>query len=1243
MGPETDSMNLKVSELLKEVRLDASAIKSLDRAVSLVIDAIRAIPDQEVSSESTPAFIRDLRVPSDKVSFTFRSPEHVQVGGSHSIRSIAKPDVNIDLLIRMPKECFHEKDHLNHRYHAKRFLYLRVVEKSLKSCPVVRKIGWSTFQNEARKPVLFVFPVMEIAEHSEFFIRIIPTATSVFNVSRLNVTRNNVRAFSQGDVTQATPKYNSSIMEDMFLEENAEFVRKVFLEWKSLEEALILLKVTTSSLFEKGLSLQPLGHGNLSKEDMAQYLQLFSVVLGDASGHFNLTFRMTRTAFSALQDEASWTLNCIDKCRDGGFDEIFMTKVDFATKFDYCMRINLQGNARVHASDFCLDDECWRILWECEPWERHLIIKMIIEYILTKHFLLLKEDVVVIVDQLDFCLHLDGKDPISFSGGLIRAFEILAKRLRLLDDIPLRISSVQPLDPAFRHTSVLPPEPHPLAYENDFDRKPPNFTTTCIRPLEVMIQLEGSGNWPLDHVAIEKTKSAFLLKIGESLQDRWGVFCTASEDEVDVLMSGYAFCLRILHDRGLNLSSIQAGNDKVKSALSIDKELFIRSQHSSMINGLHGRFPTYGPVVRLAKRWVSSHLFSSFLAEEAIELVVAYLFLKPFPFHAPCSRITGFLRFLRLLSNYDWIFSPLIVDINDDFTLKDEKEINENFMLSRKSYEDNAQDVEPAMFLATSYDKASEAWTKFSPNRWLETIINVLVRKLVLQAIVFREYYNINDAFKQITADWGTRLTYMNLEKWYAAGIGTAAEPCINTEAYQALVLFRHTSVLPPEPHPLAYENDFDRKPPNFTTTCIRPLEVMIQLEGSGNWPLDHVAIEKTKSAFLLKIGESLQDRWGVFCTASEDEVDVLMSGYAFCLRILHDRGLNLSSIQAGNDKVKSALSIDKELFIRSQHSSMINGLHGRFPTYGPVVRLAKRWVSSHLFSSFLAEEAIELVVAYLFLKPFPFHAPCSRITGFLRFLRLLSNYDWIFSPLIVDINDDFTLKDEKEINENFMLSRKSYEDNAQDVEPAMFLATSYDKASEAWTKFSPNRWLETIINVLVRKLVLQAIVFREYYNINDAFKQITADWGTRLTYMNLEKWYAAGIGTAAEPCINTEAYQALVLFRASKDFHPYMPLGGALKSLEDARNKLMVNFDPVRYLLEDLKREFPDTFNVWCDSLGGDAIGLTWERKDLKKRGRDEADEIRRDPTDILREVGEVGKGFVKSVYLLKAPRFHR
>jgi len=42
---------------------------------------------------------------------------------------------------------------------------------------------------------------------------------------------------------------------------------------------------------------------------------------------------------------------------------------------------------------------------------------------------------------------------------------------------------------------------------------------------------------------------------------------------------------------------------------------------------------------------------------------------------------------------------------------------------------------------------------------------------------------------------------------------------------------------------------------------------------------------------------------------------------------------------------------------------------------------------------------------------------------------------------------------------------------------------------------------------------------------------------------------------------------------KPSKDFHPYMPLNkGAVKSLHDARDKLLVNFDPTTYFLRDLK-----------------------------------------------------------------------
>ncbi|BAF29266.1 Os12g0166500 [Oryza sativa Japonica Group] len=85
---------------------------------------------------------------------------------------------------------------------------------------------------------------------------------------------------------------------------------------------------------------------------------------------------------------------------------------------------------------------------------------------------------------------------------------------------------------------------------------------------------------------------------------------------------------------------------------------------------------------RLAKRWISAHLFSSFISEEAVELLVAYLFLKPYPFNVPSSRVAGFLRFLRLLSSFDWTFSPMIIDINNDFNLKDEKEINVSSLFS---------------------------------------------------------------------------------------------------------------------------------------------------------------------------------------------------------------------------------------------------------------------------------------------------------------------------------------------------------------------------------------------------------------------------------------------------------------------------------------------------------------------------------------------------------------------------------
>lgn len=50
----------------------------------------------------------------------------------------------------------------------------------------------------------------------------------------------------------------------------------------------------------------------------------------------------------------------------------------------------------------------------------------------------------------------------------------------------------------------------------------------------------------------------------------------------------------------LNPLPYAAEGYKAKRVSSADKELFFRSQHSSMINGLQGRYTIYGPVVRSA-------------------------------------------------------------------------------------------------------------------------------------------------------------------------------------------------------------------------------------------------------------------------------------------------------------------------------------------------------------------------------------------------------------------------------------------------------------------------------------------------------------------------------------------------------------------------------------------------------------------------------------------------------------------
>ncbi|KAL2925269.1 Nucleolar protein 6 [Bienertia sinuspersici] len=239
-----EALGHRVSELIKDVSLELSPsfTKLVDNTVSSIKNIINLIPeDFQVTADEAPGFVRD--VGADKVDFKFKKPKLFEIGGSYSVGGIVKLDVNVDLLIRLPKECFHEKDYLNHRYHAKRFLYLFVIKKYLQSSALISKVEWSCLQNEARKPILVIYPTLEVSNLPGFSVKIIPMATSLFSIPKLNATRNNVRALNQEGVPLPTPKYNFSILEDMFIEEFAEVLKGTFHGWDELRKALVLIKV----------------------------------------------------------------------------------------------------------------------------------------------------------------------------------------------------------------------------------------------------------------------------------------------------------------------------------------------------------------------------------------------------------------------------------------------------------------------------------------------------------------------------------------------------------------------------------------------------------------------------------------------------------------------------------------------------------------------------------------------------------------------------------------------------------------------------------------------------------------------------------------------------------------------------------------------------------------------------------------------------------------------------------------
>ncbi|KAF5876503.1 putative pre-rrna processing protein utp22 protein [Botrytis fragariae] len=370
------------------------------------------------------------------------------------------------------------------------------------------------------------------------------------------------------------------------------------------------------------------------------------------------------------------------------------------------------------------------LVWS--PGSTYSIFEDIVTYLIKRHFgAEISKGLSFIGEGFEKLLPSYGNSSKAFEV-LRQAYNTFEKDIRDMESLPLQLKQLSAVDPQLRSSSIDLPLFAP--------RQPLDV------PADVLIQFEGSGRWPDDVVAIQRTKIAFLLKIGELLVESNDAIITRlgieNEDQplqncafLDVFYpSGATFRLRIHNEREQTLlerqvkdkSSDNRSREDAALALSIYKRFNIQLPlHTQSISTHCTRFPLLSPTIRLVKKWFDRHMLSDHVSGELIELLAARAFLQPYPWKAPSSAMSGFLRTLLFISKWDWRSTPLIVDFTGTMTDKDVSTLNTRLEAWRK--------IDPGMnrtvvFAASNHDTTGTAFTDKGPSKMVAARMTALAR-----------------------------------------------------------------------------------------------------------------------------------------------------------------------------------------------------------------------------------------------------------------------------------------------------------------------------------------------------------------------------------------------------------------------------------------------------------------------------------------------------------------------------------
>lgn len=250
--------------------------------------------------------------------------------------------------------------------------------------------------------------------------------------------------------------------------------------------------------------------------------------------------------------------------------------------------------------------------------------------------------------------------------------------------------------------------------------------------------------------------------------------------------------------------------------------------------------------------------------------------------------------------------------------------------------------------------------------------------------------------------------------------------------------------------------------------------------------------------------------------------------------------------------------------------TSALHGLQQQHPAFSGVARLAKRWVRAQLLGQEFTDESLDLVAAALFLHPEPFTPPSSPQVGFLRFLFLVSTFDWKNSPLIVNLNNELTAEEQVEIRSVFLATRTQL--------PVMVIITPQDRKSSVWTQNGPSPQILQRLVVLAAEalpvLEKQLMDPRGPGDIRTVFRPPLDMYDVliRLTPRHIPRHRQAVDSPAASFC------------------------RGLLSEPGPSSLMPVLGYDPPQLYLAQLREAFGDLALFFYDQHGGEVIGVLWK-----------------------------------------------